>query len=58
MPAPASMSDDADTDDSWDMCSVPGLISESDDEDLVSESDDEDSDESVSPPWRLEVACE
>ena len=46
MPAPASMSDDADTDDSWDMCSFPGLISESDDEDLVKsdsgESDDED----------------
>ena len=47
----AAMSDDED----W--CSAPTLV-DSDDENLVSESDDEDSDESVSPPWRLQAACE
>jgi hypothetical protein len=60
MPAPASMSDDADTDDSSDG-SVPGLVNEneSDDEDLVSDSSSSSSSSSsVSTPWRLCAACD
>ena len=39
---------------------VGSVDEDSDDEDLpaIVDSDDEDSDESVSPPWRLEAACE